>query len=67
MANQSWKSPSKRASQYAKELKQRKHLNAKHPKNGKALTKAEGALRMGYLQAQKDSAEMYKFKKRKQK
>ena len=56
-----WSVPSKRAKGYAEDLKAKVHTYGK--KEGKELTDKEFSLRMGYLQAQNDSAGMYKYKK----
>ena len=56
-----WSVPSKRAKGYAEDMKAKVHTYGK--KEGKELTDKEFSLRMGYLQAQNDSAGMYKYKK----
>ena len=59
--NYGWVVPSKRAKAYAQERKEKKHLFGR--KQDQALTDYEAGLRSGYLQAQKDSAGLYKYKK----
>ena len=56
-----WQVPSKRARSYADERKARVHQHGS--KEGKELTDYEAGIRSGYLQAQSDSAGLYKYKK----
>ena len=56
-----WSIPSKRAKSYAEERKAKVHQHGQ--KEGKELTQYEAGLRSGYLQAQSDSAGLYKYKK----
>lgn len=56
-----WELPRKRANNYWLELQAKKHTRGK--KNGQELTDYEAGLRSGYLQAQSDSAGLYKYKK----
>ena len=59
-----WGKPKETAKQFADEMRARKHLNG--PKKGQDLTTQEFLYRSGYMQARRDSAEMYKYKQRKQ-
>lgn len=56
-----WSIPSKRAKSYAEERKAKVHQHGE--KEGKELTQYEAGVRSGYLQAQSDSAGLYKYKK----
>ena len=56
-----WSMPNKRAKGYAEDLKAKVHTYGK--KEGEELTDKEACVRIGYLQAQNDSAGLYKFKK----
>ena len=56
-----WSVPSKRAKGYAADRKAKVHTYG--PKEGKELTDYEAGIRSGYLQAQSDSAGLYKYKK----
>ena len=56
-----WSIPSKRAKSYAEERKAKVHQHGE--KEGKELTDYEAGMRSGYLQAQSDSAGLYKYKK----
>ena len=56
-----WSLPNKRAKGYAADRKARVHTYG--PKEGKELTDFEAGIRSGYLQAQSDSAGLYKYKK----
>ena len=56
-----WSVPSRRAKGYAADRKARVHTYG--PKEGKELTDFEAGIRSGYLQAQSDSAGLYKYKK----
>lgn len=56
-----WSIPSKRAKSYAEERKVKVHQHGE--KEGKELTDYEAGMRSGYLQAQSDSAGLYKYKK----
>ena len=56
-----WSVPSKRAKSYAEERKEKVHKHGQ--KEGKELTDYEAGMRSGYLQAQSDSAGLYKYKK----
>lgn len=54
-----WTVPNKRADQYAKEIKKKRHLAG--PKAGEELTPIEIGTRLGYLQDQNDHAGIYKY------
>lgn len=56
-----WALPNKRAKGYAADRKAKVHTYG--PKEGKELTDYEAGIRSGYLQAQSDSAGLYKYKK----
>ena len=56
-----WAIPTKRAKGYAAERKAKVHQHG--PKEGKQLTDYQAGIRSGYLQAQSDSAGLYKYKK----
>ena len=56
-----WSIPSKRAKSYAEDRKVTVHQHGQ--KLGKELTDYEAGMRSGYLQAQSDSAGLYKYKK----
>lgn len=59
--NRRWSVPHKRAKAYAADRKAKVHTYG--PKEGKELTDYEAGIRSGYLQAQSDSAGLYKYKK----
>lgn len=56
-----WSVPSKRASGYAKDRKERVHTYG--PNVGKELSEYQLGMRSGYLQCQSDHAGLYKYKK----
>ena len=56
-----WSVPSRRAKGYAADRKARVHTYG--PKEGNELADFEAGIRSGYLQAQSDSAGLYKYKK----
>ena len=56
-----WSVPSKRASKYAADRREKVHTMG--PKEGKPLTDFEAGMRHGYLQCQGDHASVYKYKK----
>ena len=55
-----WRTPSKRASDFAEELRRGVHIHG--PKEGKELTEREKGLRSGVLMCQGDHAGLYRFK-----
>ena len=59
--NRRWSVPNKRAKAYAADRRAKVHTYG--PKEGKELTYKEAGLVPGYLQAQSDSAGLYKYKK----
>ncbi len=59
--NRRWSVPNKRAKAYAADRRAKVHTYG--PKEGKELTDYEAGIRSGYLQAQSDSAGLYKYKK----
>ena len=56
-----WAVPSRRAKKYAEDRRAKVHTMGK--KEGQPLTDFEAGIRSGYLQAQRDSASIYKYKK----
>ena len=58
--SQRYYTPAKKGKWFASENKEGKHKSG--PKNGKALTKSEKGYRAGYTAANRDHAEVFKYK-----